>query len=185
MRRWSISLMTDYSFRTIIPRVTKEWLRRKRPVHVEPRPDGRWAVIREGNKKASAVHPTREQAEKHARSMAAKSGSEIYVHDMRGAIREHDSYEGTANKHEEIHGREVAHVLRTRPDTGAIERQVAYHDGDTWTVRVQTYPTTEESRPGGRYDPIGRTSAESERYEELSLHELKRRYPRLWEKIEG
>jgi hypothetical protein len=177
--------MTAYPLRTIIPRVTKEWLRRKRPIHVEPRPDGRWAVIREGNKKASAVHPTRERAEKHARSMAARSGSEVYVHDRRGTILSHDSYEGTADRHEEIHGREVAHVLLTRHDTGAVQRQVAYHDGGTWTVRVQTFPTTEESRPGGRYDPIGRTSAESERYEELRLDELKIRYPQLWEKIEG
>jgi hypothetical protein len=30
--------------RLFIPRVTKEWLRRKRPVHVEPRPDGRWEL---------------------------------------------------------------------------------------------------------------------------------------------
>jgi hypothetical protein len=167
--------------------VTNQRLRRKRPVHVEPRPDGRWAVIREGNKKASAVHPTRERAEKHARSMAANSGSEVYVHDRRGAIREHDSYEAMTNEHEEIHGREVAHVLLTRPDTGAVQRQVAYHDDETgtWTVRVQTYPTTEESRPGGRPDPVGRTWAESERYEELSLDELGRRYPQLLEKIRG
>jgi hypothetical protein len=83
--------MTAYPLQAIIPRVTKEWLLRKRPVHVEPRPDSRWAVIREGNEKASTVHPTREQAEKHARSMAAESGSELYVHDRRGAIREHES----------------------------------------------------------------------------------------------
>ena len=155
-------------------------------MHVEPRPDGRWAVIREGNKKASAAHPTREQAEKHARSMAAKSGSEVYVHDRQGTVREHDSYGAPAQEHEEIHGREVASILLTRSDTGAVQRQVAYHDdGATWTVRVQTYPTTEESSPGGRPDPIGRTSAESERYEELSLEQLKRRYPQLWEKIKG
>jgi hypothetical protein len=179
--------MTDHVLRAIIPRVTNERLRRKRPVHVEPRPDGRWAVIREGNKKASAVHPTREQAEKHARSMAAKSGSEVYVHDRQGTVREHDSYGAPAQKHEEIHGREVASILLTRPDTGAVQRQVAYHEDETgtWTVRVQTYPTTEESRPGGRPDPIGRTSAESERYEELTRDELKRRYPQLWEKIES
>src|ERR687890_981127 len=96
MGRWSVLLMTAYPLRTIIPRVTNEWLRRKRPVHVEPRPDGRWAVIREGNKKASAVHPTREQAEKHATSMAARSGSEIYVHDRRRWIAENYTSQGSA-----------------------------------------------------------------------------------------
>jgi hypothetical protein len=85
-------------------------------------------VIREGNKKASAVHPTREQAVKHARSMASKSGSEVYVHDREGAIREHDSYGAAAETHEEALGREVASVLLTRPDTGAVERQIAYRD---------------------------------------------------------
>jgi hypothetical protein len=108
--------------------MTDQKVRRKRPVHVERRPDGRWAVVREGNKKASAVHPTREQAVKHARSMASKSGSEVYVHDREGAVREHDSYGAAAETHEEALGREVASVLLTRPDTGAVERQIAYRD---------------------------------------------------------
>jgi Uncharacterized protein conserved in bacteria (DUF2188) len=165
--------------------MTDQKVRRKRPVHVEHRPDGRWAVVREGNKKASAVHPTREQAVKHARSMASKSGSEVYVHDRQGGIREHDSYSAVAETHEEALGREVASVLLTRPDTGAVERQVAYRDdeGETFIVRVESYPPTEESRPGGRTDPVGRAPAESETYERLDPKEVRRRYPELWEKI--
>lgn len=160
---------------------------RKAPVHVEPRPHGGWTVIREGNKKASAVHPTREQAEKHARSMASKSGSEVYVYDRQDKVREHDSYGMTVGTHEGTRGEEVASVLLTRPDTGAVQRQVAYHNGErgTWTVRVDTYPTTEESRPGGRTDPIGRVPTESNTYEELSREKVKRRYPELWEKMES
>jgi len=165
--------------------MTDQKVRRKRPVHVERRPDGRWAVVREGNKKASAVHPTREQAVKHARSMASKSGSEVYVHDREGAVREHDSYGAAAETHEEALGREVASVLLTRPDTWAVERQIAYRDGEgeTFIVRIESYPPTEESRPGGRTDPVGRAPAESETYERLDRKEVRRRYPELWEKI--
>ncbi len=161
---------------------------RKAPVHVEPRPDGTWAVVREGNKKASGVHSTRERAEKQARSIANKDGSEVYVHDRQDTVREHDSYDKmTAQTHQEVLGEEVGSVLVTRPDTGAVERQAAYHNGasETWTVRVETYPTTEGSLPGGRADPVGRGPAESETYEVLSEEELKRRYPELWEKIES
>jgi hypothetical protein len=165
--------------------VTDRKVRRKRPVHVERRPDGRWVVLREGNKKVSAVHPTREQAVKHARSMASKSGSEVYVHDRQGGVREHDSYGAAAETHEEALGREVARVLLTRPDTGAVERQIAYRDGEgeTFIVRVESYPPTEESRPVGRTDPVGRAPAESETYERLDSKEVRRRYPELWEKI--
>jgi hypothetical protein len=153
--------------------VTDRKVRRKRP------------VLRERNKKVSAVHPTREQAVKHARSMASKSGSEVYVHDRQGGVREHDSYGAAAETHEEALGREVARVLLTRPDTGAVERQIAYRDGEgeTFIVRVESYPPTEESRPGGRTDPVGRAPAESETYERLDCKEVRRRYPELWEKI--
>ncbi len=160
--------------------------RRKAPVHVEARPDGSWAVIREGNKKASGVHSTRERAEKQARSIADKDGSEVYVHDRQDTVREHDSYEGiTAQRHEEVLGEEVASVLATRPDTGAVERQAAYRgdESEAWTVRVGTYPTTEESLPGGRTDPVGGGPAESESYEEMSAEEFEGRYPELWKKI--
>ncbi len=64
----------------------------KKPgVHVTPRRDG-WAVTREGNKKASAVLPTQEQAEKKGRSIARKDKTEFYLHNKQGQIRERDSY---------------------------------------------------------------------------------------------
>ena len=53
---------------------------REKPVHVAPRQDG-WVVMREGNKKASAVHPTRHQAEEHGRSIARDHGTDFYLHD--------------------------------------------------------------------------------------------------------
>lgn len=56
-------LETDTS-RESVQENADEHNRREAPVHVEPRSDGSWAVIREGNKKASGVHSTRERAEK-------------------------------------------------------------------------------------------------------------------------
>jgi len=64
----------------------------KKPgVHVTPRPDG-WAVIREGNKKASSVLPNQEQAEKKGRNIARKDKTEFYLHNKQGQVRERDSY---------------------------------------------------------------------------------------------
>ena len=65
---------------------------RKPPVHVVRREDKKWAVIREGNKKASSVHDTKEQAEKRGRSLAHESGSEFFLHDEQGRTRERESH---------------------------------------------------------------------------------------------
>ena len=49
----------------------------------------------------------------------------------------HDIY-GSRHEHErkEAYGQKVGEVTLTRPDTGAVQRQVAYHDekSGTWTV---------------------------------------------------
>jgi uncharacterized protein DUF2188 len=64
---------------------------RKSPVHVVRRGD-KWAVIREGNKKASSVHDSREQAEKRGRSLAHNSGAEFFLHDEQHRVRERESH---------------------------------------------------------------------------------------------
>lgn len=73
---------------------------RKRPakktatrVHVKPR-DGRWAVTRHGNKRASSVHDTQRDAIKVARELARRASGELVIHGRDGAIRERDSYSG-------------------------------------------------------------------------------------------
>ena len=60
------------------------------PIHVVPREDDTWAVYREGNKKVSSVHDTREQAEKRGRSLAHESGAEFFVHDEQGRVQERE-----------------------------------------------------------------------------------------------
>jgi len=63
----------------------------KKPVHVTPREDG-WAVIREGNDRASSVHRTQADAEHAGRDVARKDRTEFLLHGRDGRIRERDSY---------------------------------------------------------------------------------------------
>jgi hypothetical protein len=64
---------------------------KKKPVHVTPREDG-WAVVREGNQRASSVHPTQKEAEKAGREAARKDKTELVLHNRQGQIRKRDSY---------------------------------------------------------------------------------------------
>ncbi len=80
------------------------------------------------------------------------------------------------------YGTEMGAVLVTRPDTGAVQRQVAYYNSErkTWTVGMITYPRAEESSVSGRPDPT-----ESETYSEpMSRDDLEMSFPELWEKVE-
>ena len=61
------------------------------PIHVIPR-EGGWAVVNGGNKKVSAVHLTRHQAEQHGRSLARHSHTDFYLYGEQGRVLEHDSY---------------------------------------------------------------------------------------------
>jgi len=63
----------------------------KQPIHVTPREDG-WAVIREGNKRASCVHSTQREAEQKGRQTARNDKTEFFLHDRQGKIRERDSF---------------------------------------------------------------------------------------------
>lgn len=62
-----------------------------KPVQVFPRGD-EWAVSREGNKKVTSAHPTREQAEKQGRVKAREDGAEIRIYDEQGEILVQEDY---------------------------------------------------------------------------------------------
>ena len=65
---------------------------KKKPgVHVTPREDG-WAVIKEGNKRASSLHSTKKEAEKAGRQAARKDNAELYLHNKKGRIGQRDSH---------------------------------------------------------------------------------------------
>jgi hypothetical protein len=59
--------------------------------HVVPR-QGKWAVVGEGNSRATVVVPTQERAIDKARGIARKQESELLVHGRHGQIRERDSH---------------------------------------------------------------------------------------------
>jgi Uncharacterized protein conserved in bacteria (DUF2188) len=63
----------------------------KSPVHVEPREDG-WAVIREGNERATSLHQTQSEAAKDGRDIARRHETEFFLHAQDGSIREHNIY---------------------------------------------------------------------------------------------
>ncbi len=84
---------------SIVSIVSRPWrtkgglfpMAKKKPVHVTPRDDG-WAVMREGNQRASSVHPTQKEAEKVGRQAARKDRTEFVLHNRQGEIRQRDSY---------------------------------------------------------------------------------------------
>ena len=63
----------------------------KRNQHVVPS-DGDWAVKGAGAKRATAVFDTQQQAINLATRVAKNQGTELFVHDRQGQIRERNSY---------------------------------------------------------------------------------------------
>ena len=59
--------------------------------HVVPHQDG-WAVKGAGNKRATSVHETQQQAINVAREIARNQHSELLIHRGDGRIRDKDSY---------------------------------------------------------------------------------------------
>jgi hypothetical protein len=63
----------------------------KKDVHVVPHDDG-WAVKREGNDRASSVHPTKSDAVDSGRGAAKADKVELVIHNRDGRISDSDSY---------------------------------------------------------------------------------------------
>jgi uncharacterized protein (TIGR02271 family) len=62
-------------------------------VHIELRDDA-WIVIREGNQRATSVHPTQSEAAESGRELARRDGVEFFLHGQDGHVREHHDYRG-------------------------------------------------------------------------------------------
>lgn len=76
---------------TLLAETGTETYMPKRDVHVVPRDQG-WAVKKEGNDRASSVHPTQREAINAGRDAAKSERSELVIHDRQGRIRDSDSY---------------------------------------------------------------------------------------------
>jgi hypothetical protein len=72
--------------------MTAQKPRRTDNIAVEPRPDGQWAVMREGGRRASSLHRTQKQAESFARSLARRDRVELTVKASDGTIQRRDSF---------------------------------------------------------------------------------------------
>jgi uncharacterized protein (TIGR02271 family) len=74
----------------------------KPAVHIELRGE-EWAVVREGNKRATSTHPTQSEAAEIGRDLARRDKSEFFLHAQDGQIREHRDYgEGQSSADEGI-----------------------------------------------------------------------------------
>jgi uncharacterized protein (TIGR02271 family) len=62
-------------------------------VHIELRDDA-WIVLREGNQRATSVHPTQSEAAESGRELARRDGAEFFLHGQDGRVREHHDYRG-------------------------------------------------------------------------------------------
>lgn len=61
-------------------------------IHVTRRADGSWAVIGEGDSRASSLHDTQRDAIDVARRIAMNNESELVIHDRQNRIRDKDSF---------------------------------------------------------------------------------------------
>ena len=64
----------------------------KKNIHVTHRADGSWAVIGEGDARASSLHDTQRDAIQAARHIAVNNQSELVIHDRKNRIRDKDSF---------------------------------------------------------------------------------------------
>lgn len=59
--------------------------------HVTPK-DGKWQVKGAGNRRASVIFDTQQEAINKAREIAIKQKTEVVIHRPNGRIRDKDSY---------------------------------------------------------------------------------------------
>jgi cytochrome b len=59
--------------------------------HVVPH-QGQWGVRGEGNGRLTSLHDTQAEAIDSARTIAQNQGSELFIHNRQGQIRDRDSH---------------------------------------------------------------------------------------------
>lgn len=69
----------------------------KKNIHVTHRKDGSWAVIGEGDSRASSLHTTQAAAKEVARQLAIKNQSELVIHGRDNHIINKNSFGNDPN----------------------------------------------------------------------------------------
>ncbi len=64
----------------------------KKNIHITHRKTGDWAVIGEGDQRASSLHKTQGEAIKAGTPLAKTNKSELVIHNRENKIRDKDSY---------------------------------------------------------------------------------------------
>jgi hypothetical protein len=72
---------------------------RQPQITVEPRPNGRWAVQKDGTQRASRVLERKTDAERIAREQARREGAELVVKGADGRIQRKDSHGHDSPRH--------------------------------------------------------------------------------------
>ena len=99
---------------------------KKPPVHVAPRENG-WAVVREGNDRATSVRRTQAQAAREGRDIARRHETGFLLHGKDGRIREHNDY---GNGHRPQEGTPAGRATEAfAPGTRALGEPTANEEG--------------------------------------------------------
>lgn len=65
---------------------------RKPNITIEPRPNGRWAVQKDGTQRASKLFDRQSDAEARGRAQAEREGAELVIKGRDGRIKRRDSH---------------------------------------------------------------------------------------------
>src|ERR687889_1822026 len=132
----------------------------KPAVHVEFRGEG-WAVVREGNKRATSTHPTQSDAAESGRELARRDKSEFFLHARNGQIREHRDYrEGQPSADEGIVDT-VSETVRTV--TGVVGRTTGVAAQATGGASQETKTGATADREEDKDDSIADAPSSGER----------------------
>jgi uncharacterized protein (TIGR02271 family) len=133
------------------------------PVHVEPRENG-WAVVREGHKRASSVHPTQAGAAKEGRDIARREAIEFFLHAQDGRVREHRDYgegsEGSRPADKGVVDQTVEAVGAVTGEVSAAVQALGAVGGTTRVAEPEAGPGVDEPEIPTNADSNKGTSSE-------------------------
>jgi uncharacterized protein (TIGR02271 family) len=131
----------------------------KPAVHIELRGEG-WAVVREGNRRATSTHTTQSEAAESGRALARRDGTEFFLHAQDGQIREHRDYgEGQTSTDEGLSDT-VSETVGTVTDL--VSRTTGAAAGATGAARQDTETESPADRGADRGDSAAGTTSDRE-----------------------
>jgi uncharacterized protein (TIGR02271 family) len=130
----------------------------KPAVHIESRGE-EWAVVREGNERATSTHPTQSEAAEIGRDLARRDKSEFFLHAQDGQIREHRDYREGQSSEEEGFVDTVSETVRTLTDAVGGTKDAAARAAGGASRETGATANREEDR----YDSVAYATSGSER----------------------